>query len=302
MTGELKTGHLIQHSTFGLGKVVSTTADKVFVYFRDIGDQKAKRFFRSYAGITLSDIQSDPILDNLPPFQLNGDDWKLQTKPMTPTRAIAKFLAIFPEGFKDPKYLTHEREYKEEAHKIFVNLLGNGQLSNFLEQDDLAEIVKRSKSIIQSVNLPSVFERIAFTGALQTQDLEAPRRYFLALNKLLSVNSEQDLEKVFGAYLQACSKLKQTGKSPTFTWPIVTLFPFLAQPEKHIFLKPKAAEKLANTMAFDLQYKSTPNWKTYSRLLEMMSVWKNQIAVLEPRDMFDAQSFMFIINGGYDNP
>jgi hypothetical protein len=78
------------------------------------------------------------------------------------------------------------------------------------------------------------------------------------------------------------------------TWPVVTVFGFLAQPNHHIFLKPNVTRLAAARYGFDFQYRSRPNWDTYSQLLELAAiVWFDQ-RDLRPRDLIDVQSFLWV--------
>jgi hypothetical protein len=49
-----------------------------------------------------------------------------------------------------------------------------------------------------------------------------------------------------------------------FTWPVVTVFGFIALPDEHIFLKPNVTRADAREYDFDFLYRSQPNWETYS--------------------------------------
>ena len=48
------------------------------------------------------------------------------------------------------------------------------------------------------------------------------------------------------------------------TWPIVTVFGFIAQPKTHIFLKPNVTRVAAESYGFDFHYHSRPAWPTYA--------------------------------------
>ena len=78
------------------------------------------------------------------------------------------------------------------------------------------------------------------------------------------------------------------------TWPIVTVFGFLAQPGRHIFLKPNVTRAAAAEYGFDFQYESRPSWETYASLLEFASVCRQDLRDLKPRDMIDLQSFIWV--------
>jgi hypothetical protein len=78
------------------------------------------------------------------------------------------------------------------------------------------------------------------------------------------------------------------------TWPIVTVFPFLAQPDRHIFLKPNVTRVAAAQYGFDLPYQSRPNWRTYASLLDLAERVRADLRDLHPRDMIDVQSFLWV--------
>ena len=91
--------------------------------------------------------------------------------------------------------------------------------------------------------------------------------------------------------------LPRKGTSPV-KWPILTLFPFLAQPRLHLFLKPEATKQAARNMRFELNYRPAPNWLTYSRLLEFAKQLRRTMSDWHPRDMIDMHSFIWVTGGG----
>jgi hypothetical protein len=78
------------------------------------------------------------------------------------------------------------------------------------------------------------------------------------------------------------------------TWPLVTVFGFIAQPDVHIFLKPNVTRAAAREYGFDLDYISRPSWPTYASLLEFGQTIRKDLQDLRPRDMIDIQSFMWV--------
>jgi hypothetical protein len=78
------------------------------------------------------------------------------------------------------------------------------------------------------------------------------------------------------------------------TWPVVTICGFLARPEEHFFLKPNVTRTAAAEYGFDFHYASRPNWETYSNLLEFAGQVSEDLRDLEPRDMIDIQSFLWV--------
>jgi hypothetical protein len=80
------------------------------------------------------------------------------------------------------------------------------------------------------------------------------------------------------------------------TWPLVSVFGFIAQPEQHFFLKPNVTKIAAREYDYDFQYKSRPNWRTYLDLLGFAETVRRDLraAGLKPRDMIDLQSFLWV--------
>jgi hypothetical protein len=78
------------------------------------------------------------------------------------------------------------------------------------------------------------------------------------------------------------------------TWPVVTVFGFIAQPRAHFFLKPKVSRLAAEECGYEFDYQSQPNWKTYAGLLDFAEVARHDLRDLRPRDMIDIQSFLWV--------
>ena len=78
------------------------------------------------------------------------------------------------------------------------------------------------------------------------------------------------------------------------TWPLVTVFAFIAQPDRHIFLKPNVTRRAADEYGFDFEDRSRPSWETYASLLECARLLQRDLADLRPVDMIDVQSFIWV--------
>ena len=78
------------------------------------------------------------------------------------------------------------------------------------------------------------------------------------------------------------------------TWPLVTVFGFLAQPGTHFFLKPNVTKIAAAKYGYPLAYESRPSWRIYEGVLEFAATVRRDLRDLRPRDMIDLQSFMWV--------
>jgi hypothetical protein len=97
----------------------------------------------------------------------------------------------------------------------------------------------------------------------------------------------------FKAMADAVSQLPADG-GKVFTWPIVTLLPFLADPNRFIALKPTNTELMAARMNANLKYDTTPNWETYQAALHMAGSLLDKLKPLGAKDMIDVQQFMWV--------
>lgn len=298
MAAQLFEGMLVEllpNPEFGIGKVLKITGDKASIFFKNQPATEAMLFKLPNNNLVSSAVQDDPILNNLPPFteRPNG---KLalpasNTKRMTLPQTLKAFHAKCPLGFNDPLFHKHERDYKWNAHLKFQETLGSGHGRRLLEESKVAELVQRVLSVTSKVNLLSPHENMALHDALQSE--QAASKCLTALFDVLEAPVVS--EATYQPYIDAVLDLPQeAGKSRVGTWPIVTLLPFVAQPDRHMFLKPTNSQSAADALSFDLRYQSLPNWRTYEALLEMGKVYYNEIKHLGPRDFIDVQSFIWM--------
>jgi hypothetical protein len=61
-----------------------------------------------------------------------------------------------------------------------------------------------------------------------------------------------------------------------------------------MLLKPNVTRAAAAAYGFELPYASRPNWETYSQLLAFARRVRADQADLAPRDMIDAQGFIWV--------
>jgi len=122
----------------------------------------------------------------------------------------------------------------------------------------------------------------------------AAKKLFTALFAVLDAPDVS--ESTYLPYIESVLNLPQeANKARVGTWPIVTLLPFIAQPERHMFLKPTNSNAAAESLAFNLKYQAQPNWKTYEALLTMGNEYFKLIKHLGPRDFIDVQSFIWVV-------
>jgi hypothetical protein len=206
-------------------------------------------------------------------------------------RCRRKFLRFFPGGFRDETYLDWERSYKWETHERWQAALAQDEFRALLRRGEFAEVAARAVRVEQRSRHSMIFsfEKMALRDAVKTT--AGARTFAEGLYDLL--HGTGDLERRFERWIEAVAALPRK-QTRVLTWPLVTVFGFIAQPETHIFLKPNVTRTAARAYGFDFQYKSRPTWTTYASLLEFAATVRRDLRDLRPRDMIDLQSFMWV--------
>ena len=107
------------------------------------------------------------------------------------------------------------------------------------------------------------------------------------------LHSEGQPERKFNDWCNAVANLPRR-QTRVLTWPLLTVFGFIAQPKRHIFLKPNVTRAAADAYGFPFRYESHPNYATYESLLAFARTVRRDLRDLRPRDMIDIQSFMWV--------
>lgn len=211
-----------------------------------------------------------------------------KTSPQT-MRCRRKFLRFFPGGFQDETYIDWERGYKWAAHEQWNDVLDRAKFRSQLKEGDFAEVAARAVRIESRTNLLFSFEKMALRDAVKTT--AGARIFAEALFEFL--HGPGGIDRKFEQWCEAVSRLPRK-QTRVLTWPLVTVFGFIAQPEKHIFLKPNVTRIAAREYGFDFRYESRPSWEVYANLLEFAELVDHDLHDLRPRDMIDIQSFMWV--------
>lgn len=235
----------------------------------------------------------DPLCGDLGVPQSMNISHRSHSKPVPAAslRCRRKFLRFFPQGFHDEKYLVWEREYKWETHERWLAELGRTEFRRLLRERRFAEAAARAVRVEQRSRHSMIFsfEKMALRDAVKSAD--GARTFAEGLYEFL--HGGGDAERRFERWVEAVASLPRR-QTRVLTWPLVTVFGFIAQPETHLFLKPNATRAAAQEYGFDFHYRSRLNWETYTSLLEFAQAVRRDQHELKPRDMIDIQSFMWV--------
>jgi hypothetical protein len=206
-----------------------------------------------------------------------------------PAKCRRKFLRFFPKGFYDEKYIDWERGYKWDAHLRWRETLDRETHGALIAQGDYTEVARRAVGIESRTNLLFSFEKMALRDAVKPK--AGAQAFAEGLFEFLyGKGSDQSR---FERWCEVVGALPRR-QTRVLTWPVVTIFGFLALPEVHFFLKPLVTRAAAREFGFDFQYRSRPNWASYSNLLEFAGLVSGDLRDLRPRDMIDIQSFLWV--------
>jgi hypothetical protein len=208
-----------------------------------------------------------------------------------PAGCRRKFLRFFRKGFNDETYLAWEREYKVETHERWEEALNEGEFRRLLDKREYSEIAARAVRTEQRSRHSMIFsfEKMALRDALKST--AGARAFANGLYDFLHGRGSDQAR--FEAWCEVVAGLPRK-QTRVLTWPLVTVFGFIAQPEKHLFLKPMVTKIAAQKYGFDFKYQSKPNWETYASLLEFAATIRRDLRDMKPRDMIDLQSFMWV--------
>ncbi|HYF42940.1 MAG TPA: hypothetical protein VEA35_10915 [Ramlibacter sp.] len=207
-------------------------------------------------------------------------------------RARRKFELYYPDGFQDETYLIAERAYKERAHLEWQAELGAAEFRKLLARGEFRQIADAAIRIESRTNLLFSFEKMALRDALKTP---AGARLF-AHELYAFLYGRGSPQRKFEDWVQAVSELPRLN-AKVLTWPLVTVFGFIARPDKHLFLKPRVTRKAARAYGFDFGYRSEPSWPVYQGLLTFGAIVRRDLdrkPGFKARDNIDIQSFIWV--------
>lgn len=286
-------GILVEHPVWQRGKVIEVNPPYAIIHFPalDNSPQGPQRKLRDDAPqLTKSNVQKDPTLDAIetgPPKAKKASKRKVKDIQHPIDETVSWFEQTYPGKFADEKFVTNDITTKRAAQDVFNANFGEGRGAAMVDAGKHAEIAAALDGIYRSTNILSPFEVKAVHKAFAKGDESATK----VLGTTLAFVKSPGMP-TFKAMAEAVSQLPADG-AKVFTWPIVTLLPFFADPTRFLALKPTNTELMAARMSFDLKYDSTPNWETYDHTLRMSQQLLARLKQIGAKDMIDVQAFMW---------
>lgn len=297
---DIATGSLVKHVSLGVGKVVAVEATAVHVFFPQSEKRYAAKLRWPAAKplLTQDAVEPDPWLAGLTSFALDPKTgrYALAANFLTHDEAVAEFLTWFPKGFLDPSYGRDGGGKRERASRWraatseWAQAFGGGQGERLLADGELREVIRRALRVASHVTtLPGMIEQEVIEEALEPDDVVTS--LFDALFGLLSQQSPA--RSRFEKLLAASDAL---GVEADLAWSMATLFPFVAEPTRHVLLLPKSACGAAARLGCDLRYKSAPNYATYAAFRGFSEHLLEQLRDQGARDFMDVEAFLYTVS------
>ena len=155
-----------------------------------------------------------------------------------------------------------------------------------------APIGKSQKPHLRSnsrTNLLFSFEKMAVRDAVASD--RGARAFAEGLYAFLY--GTRSTEERFDAWVEIVGNLPRR-RTRVLTWPVATVFGFLADPRTHFFFKPTVTREAARRLGMNLPYVSRPSWPVYKALLLFLVKLRAGLHDMRPRDMIDLQSFLWV--------
>jgi len=205
-------------------------------------------------------------------------------------RCRRKFLAYFPAGFCDAEYVSLERGYKWAAHERWHEALSPAGFKALLRRGSHSEIARHAVQVESRTNLLFSFEKMAIRDAVKSP--AGARRFSEALYAFLYGRGSP--ERRFAAWVETLAGLPRR-QTRVLTWPVATVWGFLAEPAEHLFLKPTVTRAAAAEYGYPFEYRSRPDWETYASALAFARAAMRDNRDLKPKDFIDGQGFLWVM-------
>jgi len=292
----LPAGSLVRHQTLGMGKVIAREATALHVFFpaRDSRYAAKLRWPSAMPFLSQDGLAPDPWLEGLTSFAMDSamGRYALAASFISQDEAIATYLTEHPTAFQDtaPPRANAPRSDRagrwREACAQWTAVLGNKQAAKLAADRKYGELARRALRVAAcAAPIPGMVETEVLEDAFEPG--EEVGRYFDALVGYLSVPSpaRPRFEKL-------CAATNGLGIAPEAAWPLVTFFPFVAVPSRHMILLPRSASAGASRLGCDLQQRAAPNWATYTRLRDLSTRLLQKLAPSGARDLVDVECFL----------
>lgn len=288
----LSAGSLVRHATLGQGKVVAVDSTALHVFFPGSDGRYASKLRRPAAERFLSQegLTPDPWLEGLTAFSLDSASsrYALAANFVSEDEAVALYVAEYPGGA--PVGRAGSRAGRatrwRAAGAEWSAAMGAGRAAELRDDGAYDELGRRALRVasvganVRRMPEPDVLAEAFAPGAEVHHFLDALLSFLSA-----PLPSRPRFDRL-------CVAVGELGVPSDAAWPLVTFFPFVAAPDRHVLLLPSSTCAAASALGWNLQYRPAPNWNTYARLREHALRLLEKLAPGGARDLVDVEHFL----------
>lgn len=295
---ELQSGTQVQHASLGLGRIVAADAQALHVFFpashtrfaAKLRLPEARRFLR------LEGFEPDDWLDGLSAFEFDGQAgrWALTASFLSQEEAIALYLAHRPKGLPGGDEgaarsgASDRRARWALASDRWRAHLGAEVIGRLLAEGELDTVVRRIVTLEKSVSpLLGKADQGVLAEALAEPASAAP--FLRALLQVVDVPAPSRAR--FDALFRTARALPG---APEHRWLVATLLPFVAAPERHVLLRPRATGHGLERLGIALEPGESPAWPAYAALRAASARLLEVLAPHGAKDFADVECFLHL--------
>lgn len=208
---------------------------------------------------------------------------------------IKKAFSKHFKGMDDPEFIKSERDYKIRISEKAWEILGQERFNELIEQENYQAIISNLKYLCEQTNLIN-WRDYDFLKKITGERAENFSKNMFTL----LFNGDKPLEDRID---EVASILReQEGMNHSNTWNFVTYLLFIVHPQKHYHVKPSFWSEICKILGINNPKTVTLSGSSYKKIIELCQDIFNELAGsdLEPRDMIDLHSLLYILTGAYD--
>ncbi|MDZ4179420.1 MAG: hypothetical protein U1E29_09330, partial [Coriobacteriia bacterium] len=201
---------------------------------------------------------------------------------------LDRVMRVYPgwTGFRDPRFVADEVDYKRIASENACSVLGAEALRGLIDEGRFSEVISRVEKVGQSTNM--LWLRVPKDGDLSIlyrQGLDQAE-FAEKLYDLLHGESESPFRLArFVDYT--------TVRGLPTKWALPTYLLMLLDPETDFFVKPRATQWFLDEVEAGVDLGSKASGEVYARVLEEVGALRQTLAAYGPQSTVDVQGYIW---------